>query len=152
MTLRHALASALLLAAAGAACAAAQPGAWRCDGDTPLYTDRPCAGGRPVEAAGEPSALARAQAGETARRERALAETLRAERLGREARAPQGPPPGIRMATTEARGDARRPAAETRPRGVRPASRRQQPAAAPTPRRAPARLTPQAAAGTAQPG
>jgi hypothetical protein len=153
---RQGRALALLLLATGIAAASAQPAAWRCDGDTPLYTDRPCSGGRAVEAVGEPSARQRSQALEVTRREQALATALRAERLGREAEAARarGAPPGIRMPATEVRAEPRGRQADSRRRNIRPAAHRQQPATAPLrqPAPAPARLSRQTVEGTAPAG
>ncbi|MDO9283439.1 MAG: hypothetical protein Q7U26_01005 [Aquabacterium sp.] len=72
---------ALLLCATGASAQAPAAGVYRCGSS---YSDAPCPGGKPVAADDPRSADQRQQAQDVKRREAALADRLRTERLARE--------------------------------------------------------------------
>lgn len=76
----HALAGLLLLCGS----AAQGQGIWRCGAQGNSFSDRPCADGQVLPRPMPPSALAVQQATEVARREAALAQRLRADRLAQD--------------------------------------------------------------------
>jgi hypothetical protein len=76
----HALASLLLLSST----AALAQGIWRCGTQGNSFSDRPCADGQALTKPTPPNALAVQQAIEVARREAALAQRLRADRLAQD--------------------------------------------------------------------
>ena len=76
----HALAGLLLLSST----AALAQGIWRCGTQGNSFSDRPCADGQTLTKPTPPNALAVQQATEVARREAALAQRLRADRLAQQ--------------------------------------------------------------------
>lgn len=122
-------AAALLLLMLATAGAAAQT-VWRCGPDGRSYSDVPCPEGRPFKATDDtPGARERQAAERVARREQALADRLRRERLAAEESLAPGAGLGTLGAGPPLRAREKKPAPAKPPR---PASFGTWPAAAPS--------------------
>jgi hypothetical protein len=103
-----------LLAGLAAPAQALAQGAHRC-GDSPVYSNQPCVGARPLNVPPVPTAEQREQAMQAAQREQALASRLRAERLEDQRLFKPTAAAGIRNTAADARAAAEARRLEARP-------------------------------------